>query len=48
MAAGVMAYGATADEARRNAIALAFHVLGDRVEHGEPIPHEAKELLTPA
>ena len=45
---GVMAYGATADEARRHTVALAFRVLGDRVEHGEPIPAEAKELLSPA
>lgn len=42
---GVMAYGDTANEARRHVIALAFHVIGDRIEHGEPVPSEAKELL---
>jgi predicted RNase H-like HicB family nuclease len=42
---GVMAYSATAEEARRNTIALAFSVIGDRVENGEPVPPEAKELL---
>ena len=42
---GVMAYGATRDEAQRRAVALAFHVIGDRIEHGEPIPNEAKDLL---
>jgi predicted RNase H-like HicB family nuclease len=45
---GVMAYGKNPDEARRNTIALAFRVIGDRVENGEPVPVEAKELLAPA
>ena len=45
---GVMAYGATAEEARRNTIALAFRVIGDRVQNGEPVPPEAKELLAHA
>jgi predicted RNase H-like HicB family nuclease len=45
---GVMAYGATREEARRNTIALAFRVIGDRVENGEPVPPEAKELLATA
>jgi predicted RNase H-like HicB family nuclease len=35
---GVMAYGATRDEAVAKAKALAFRVLADRLEHGEDIP----------
>lgn len=36
--AGVMAYGATRDEAVTRAKALAFRVLADRLDHGEEIP----------
>jgi predicted RNase H-like HicB family nuclease len=32
---GVMAYGATEEEAGRAALALALHVIADRMEHGE-------------
>lgn len=35
---GVLAYGATRDEAVSKAKALAFRVLADRLEHGEDIP----------
>jgi predicted RNase H-like HicB family nuclease len=35
---GVMAYGASRDEAVAKAKALAFRVLADRLEHGEEIP----------
>jgi predicted RNase H-like HicB family nuclease len=28
---GVLAYGATEEEARRNVVALAFRVIGDRI-----------------
>ena len=35
---GVMAYGATPDEARAKVEALALRVLADRREHGEPVP----------
>lgn len=35
---GVLAYGATRDEAVAKAKALAFRVLADRLEHGEEIP----------
>jgi predicted RNase H-like HicB family nuclease len=35
---GVMADGATRDEAVAKAKALAFRVLADRLEHGEEIP----------
>ena len=35
---GVMAYGASREEAVRKAKALALRVLADRLEHGEQIP----------
>ena len=35
---GVLAYGGTEAEARVNAEALAFRVIADRIEHGEPVP----------
>ena len=34
---GVLAYGDTEDEARTRATALAFRVIADRIEHGEPV-----------
>ncbi len=35
---GVMAYGATQQEAQAKVEALALRVLADRLEHGETIP----------
>ena len=35
---GVLAYGASRDEAIAKAKALAFRVMADRLEHGETIP----------
>ena len=35
---GVLAYGATQQEARAKVEALALRVLADRLEHGETIP----------
>jgi len=35
---GVLAYGATREEAIRRAQALSLHVLADRLEHGEALP----------
>jgi predicted RNase H-like HicB family nuclease len=35
---GVMAYGATREEAIERAKALSLRVLADRLEHGESIP----------
>ena len=35
---GVLAYGATRDEAVRKAEALALRVIADRIEHGEAAP----------
>lgn len=37
---GVLAYGATADEAMARAEVLALRVLADRLEHGEARPHD--------
>jgi len=36
---GVLAYGATEEEAVARAQALALRVLADRLEHGEPAPN---------
>ncbi len=44
---GVMAYGATEAEARNRTEALALRVMADRIEHGEPVPPEARELAPP-
>ncbi len=35
---GVLAYGASRDQAIANAEALAFRVLAERIENGEPVP----------
>ncbi len=35
---GVMAYGATASEARSRVLALALRVLAERLENGEDVP----------
>jgi predicted RNase H-like HicB family nuclease len=43
---GVLAYGATADEARSKAAALALRVIADRIEHGEPVPEEARGIFS--
>ena len=42
---GVMAYGSTEAEARLRAEALALRVIADRIEHGEPVPAEARKLF---
>jgi len=42
---GVMAYGSTEAEARQRAAALAFRVIAERLEHGEPVPEEARSLF---
>lgn len=43
---GVIAYGASRDEARRAAVALAVRVIADRLEHGEPVPSAVLEAFT--
>lgn len=45
---GVLVYGATEEEARTNVTALAFRVIADRIEHGEPVPDEVRDLFEPA
>ena len=45
---GVLAYGASDAEARAKAEALALRVLADRIEHGELVPPEARELFATA
>jgi predicted RNase H-like HicB family nuclease len=42
---GVLAYGASANEAMAKAQVLAFRVLADRLEHGEAKPEEINFLL---
>ena len=42
---GVLAYGATPDEAVAAARALALRVLADRVEHGEDVPAAVADLF---
>lgn len=42
---GVMAYGRTEVEARSAAMALAFRVMAERIEHNEPLPPEALTLF---
>jgi predicted RNase H-like HicB family nuclease len=45
---GVLSYGATEAEARSRAAALAHRVIADLIEHGEPIPAEARDLFASA
>ena len=42
---GALAYGATKEEARAKVEALAFRILADKMEHGEPVPDEARDLF---
>lgn len=42
---GVLAYGATPDEASAAAQALALRVLADRMEHGEEVPAAVADLF---
>ena len=43
---GVLAYGETRDQAIAAVSALAFRVMAERIEHGEAIPAEAREIVT--
>lgn len=46
---GVMAYGATREEALAKVEALALRVLADRLEHGEAMPEQANvSFVVPA
>jgi predicted RNase H-like HicB family nuclease len=42
---GVLVYGATEADAIAKAEALALRVIAERIEHGEPVPDEARELF---
>jgi predicted RNase H-like HicB family nuclease len=42
---GVMAYGATAEEAIRKAKAIALQILSDMVESGEEVPESLNVLF---
>jgi predicted RNase H-like HicB family nuclease len=42
---GVLAYGNTEAEAKARAISLALRVMADRVDNGEPLPDEARNLF---
>jgi predicted RNase H-like HicB family nuclease len=42
---GVLAYGSTAEEARAKVEALALRVIADRLENGEPVPPEARQVF---
>jgi predicted RNase H-like HicB family nuclease len=45
---GALAYGATKAAARARAAALACRVIADLIEHGDPIPDEARDIFAPA
>ena len=46
--AGALSYGATETEARTRVAALVYRIIADRLEHGEPVPVEARDLFAPA
>ena len=42
---GALAYGSTEAEARTHAVSLALRVIADRIDNGEPLPEEARDLF---
>ena len=42
---GVLVYANSEQEARAKAEALALRVIADRLENGEPVPAEARQLF---
>jgi predicted RNase H-like HicB family nuclease len=42
---GVLSYGTTEAEARARVISLALRVIADRIDNGEPLPEEARDLF---
>jgi len=42
---GVLAYAESEAQARTNVAALALRVIADRIENGEPVPDEARNLF---
>jgi predicted RNase H-like HicB family nuclease len=45
---GVIAYGASKEEASNRTAALALWVIADRIEHAEPAPIAASDLFAAA
>jgi predicted RNase H-like HicB family nuclease len=45
---GVLAYGATAEEARAKVKVLALRVVADRLDNGEALPREIAAMFEPA
>jgi predicted RNase H-like HicB family nuclease len=45
---GVMAYGASAAEAKSRVTALGLRVIADRLDHGEALPRELEGLFAAA
>jgi predicted RNase H-like HicB family nuclease len=45
---GVLAYGVDPGEARAKVTALALRVIADRIEHGEAIPINSRDLFVAA
>ena len=46
--AGVLVYGASEAEARTKATALAWRVIADRLEQGEPVPIDPRDIFVAA
>jgi predicted RNase H-like HicB family nuclease len=45
---GCLAYAPTQAEARSSVMALALHVIADRIEHGEPAPLNPQDIFVTA
>ena len=41
----VLAYGNTEGEATAHVVSLALRVIADRIDNGEPLPDEARDLF---
>jgi predicted RNase H-like HicB family nuclease len=42
---GVLAYGNTEAEAKAHVVSRALRVIADRIDNGEPLPDEARDLF---
>ena len=42
---GVLAYGDTEAQSRAHAVSLALRAIADRIDNGEPLPEEARNLF---
>ena len=42
---GVLAYGNTEAEAKAHVVSRALRVIADRIDSGEPLPDEARDLF---